>query len=535
MGSVLSQIESEEVIIYTDYAYSSSISAKCKDIFNTLVNKGEIKAKYDDDKWMAYSGVKHFGINFQINDEKYKSHCGKEFGISKATMIDMLKCYTISCNGMYIYQTIAKEKIKVIKRFLEEYTDKNYKIKHEELTTIEDFLGFINTPEKQIEEVANNIRLVETANKTQRKLSPVINYMAIENEINYLYHTELSIDVFKKWFPLFFWVNITFILPLRATEMLLTPCDCIERKNGKVYLKVRRTTLKKGSRSVYYDVEKDYKIFTYEIPDIWVVSIIEKYKKLTEAQERRFLFEYNEFMVNDMLSLAAFNNLIVAFMDGHIIGNKKYDFVRYATGIKEFEYVTAGDSRPIAMTNLYFQKSGEDIVRQLADHTNINTSLGYYTNISETIHNSSIMQYFKKMGSLEKSESDAYATSINNSIQLDHSVCTAPGREYDYDNLDDCIREGHLADCMGCRYYLPSQKEIDTFLSTQKEKADESAKRVIEFMNDTSKLKDKEISLEELFLKVQTDATRYRMGCDEKAKEIYEGWQKHKNSQKTCY
>lgn len=54
-------------------------------------------------------------------------------------------------------------------------------------------------------------------------LSHLINYLAIANEVNDLYHTEMSMDEFKKWFPIFFWANITFVIPLRATEMLVTP------------------------------------------------------------------------------------------------------------------------------------------------------------------------------------------------------------------------------------------------------------------------------------------------------------------------
>lgn len=102
-------------------------------------------------------------------------------------------------------------------------------------------------------------------------------------------------------------------------------------------------------------------------------------------------------MINNMLSLQAFNQLIATFVEENIIGNSRYDFARYAIGIKEFETVTAGDSRPIAMANLYFQKTGEDICRQLADHVNINTSSGYYTNISETIWASSVVQLQKKL------------------------------------------------------------------------------------------------------------------------------------------
>ena len=105
----------------------------------------------------------------------------------------------------------------------------------------------------------------------------------------------------------------------------------------------------------------------------------------------------------------------------------------------------------------------------------------------------------------------------------------------DEENLDDCIEQGHLADCMGCKFYRPTKTELESFLNSQKKKADDSAKRVIEFMNNTMNIKNENVTMEEIFLSVQTDATRYRMGCNIKAEEKLKEWQKLKNIQKTNY
>ena len=444
----------------------------------------------------------------------------------------MLRCYAIYCNGVYIYRTIGSRKLGVIKTFLTKYKDQDFKCTSEEITTLEDFLGFIGTKDKQIDQIMSNIRRIKNGEKSQRELSPIINYLVIENEINNIYREECDDETFKKWFPLYFWVNVTFILPLRATEMLLTPKRCIYRENGKTFLRIRRTKLKKSKRTVYYDVDKDYKEFIYEVPDTVVIRNIEKYMELTDCQDRRFLFEYNDFMINNMFSLRAFNNLIAEFVEEHIIGNSKYDFAKYATGITEFEIVSAGDSRPLAMANLYFQKSGEDICRQLADHVNINTSSGYYTNISETIWASSVVQLQKKLDYERRYSKEQYTESESMLVDTGKSVCTSRKRIMNEENLDDCIAQGHLADCMGCKFYRPAKEELDAFMNLQKKKADESAKKVIEFMNSTMSIKNKEFSLDELFLAVQTDATRYRMGCNIKVEEKLKEWQKLKNFQK---
>ena len=532
MDSLLRKIESNEVVVYTDQVYSAEVLNKCREIHKKLVVEGKMEKEFASDKWIGYSGVKKFGIDFSIDSILYNKHIGKEFGITVETMKNMLKCYAIYCNGVYVYRTIAREKIGVVKEFLLKYMNKEFKLTTTGITTIEDFLGFIGTPDKQIEQIVSNIKLVKYNEKAQRKLSPIINYLVIENEINYIYRDGCDEETFKKWFPIYFWVNITFILPLRATEMLLTPKKCICRENEKTFLKIRRTRLKKGTRTVYYDVNRDYREFTYEVPDTEVIRNIEKYIEMTDSQDRRFLFEYNELMINDMLSLQSFNHLVAAFVEENIIGNSRYDFAKYATGISEFEPVTAGDSRPIAMANLYFQKSGEDICRQLADHIKINTSSGYYTNISETIWASSVVQLQKKLDYECRHSMEEYEQNGSMVLDTGKSVCTSHKRLLDEENLDDCVEQGHLADCMGCKFYRPTKTEVETFMILQQKEADDSAKRVIEFMNNTMSIKNRDLTLEEIFLSVQTDATRYRMGCDIKAEEKLKEWQRLKNTQK---
>ncbi|PZM78953.1 MAG: hypothetical protein DKM50_10355 [Candidatus Margulisiibacteriota bacterium] len=535
MDNILRKIESEEVILYTDQVYSVELLNKCREIHKSLVNGGKLEGIFEADKWMGYSDVKKYGLDFSLDSEAYKKHIGKEFGITEETMKNMLRCYAIYCNGVYVYQTIARDKINTIKEFLQKYTDKDFRLTTTVITTLEDFLGFINTPDTQIELITSNIKLIKSKESSQRLLSPIINYLVIENEVNSIYRKNPDDNMFKKWFPIYFWVNITFILPIRATEMLLTPKECIYHENGKTYLRIRRSRLKKGTRTVYYDVNKDYKEFTYAIPYSEVMRNVERYVELTKGQERRFLFEYNELMINDMLSLQAFNHLVVAFVEEHIIGNSRYDFAKYATGITEFVPVTAGDSRPIAMANLYFQKLGEDICRQLADHININTSSGYYTNISETIWASSVVQLQKKFDYEWRYSKEQYEQGEKTAVDTGKSICISHKRLADEEDLSDCIEQGHLADCMGCKYYRPTKAELECFLQFQQKKADDSAKRVIEFMNNAMSIKSKDSALEEVFLSVQTDATRYRMGCNIKAEEKYNEWQRLRNIQKTSY
>lgn len=156
MDNLLRKVESDEVVVYTDQVYSIDVLNKCREIHQKLVDEGKIESDFDSDKWMGYSGVKKFGMDFSMDIILYSKHIGKEFGITADTMKNMLRCYAIYCNGVYVYQTIAREKIGIVKDFLLKYKDKDFKLTATGITTIEDFLGFIGTPDKQIEQIVSN-------------------------------------------------------------------------------------------------------------------------------------------------------------------------------------------------------------------------------------------------------------------------------------------------------------------------------------------------------------------------------------------
>lgn len=198
MDNLLRKVESDEVVVYTDQVYSIDVLNKCREIHQKLVDEGKIEGDFDSDKWMGYSGVKKFGMDFSMDIILYSKHIGKEFGITADTMKNMLRCYAIYCNGVYVYQTIAREKIGIVKDFLLKYKDKDFKLTATGITTIEDFLGFIGTPDKQIEQIVSNIRLIKINEKSQRELSPIVNYLVIENEINHIYRDNCDDKTFKK-------------------------------------------------------------------------------------------------------------------------------------------------------------------------------------------------------------------------------------------------------------------------------------------------------------------------------------------------
>ena len=532
MENTLRQIETEDIVIYKDFCYGPALVEMAKHFVSDLTKEGVIvKGTFDDDIWKCYSGVKNFGINFDFDKNAYKKHIAKEFGIKYETMKQMIKCYVAYCTGEYVFSTLARDITNIIKEFLCNYKERGFKLTSTELLHIEDFLAFINTPESMIDDVLSNVKKKASRKQSVRKLSPLIHYLIIENEINEMFRGNITDEDFIRYFPIYFWVNLTFILPLRATEMLVTPFDCIEITNDEITLRVRRSILKGGKHRVYYDVEKDYEIFTYHLHGIinkQVFEMIQRYQEMTKEHERRFLFDYGDAFSNEMLSLSGFNNLIKVFMEDRIIDNPQYEYAKNVSGIDSFEYVTAGDSRPIAMVNLYFQDAGADICRQLANHMNITTSEGYFTNVSETLYCSSIMQMQNRINK------EFLEEKVNKSdlVVKDEFGCTSSRRLNDKDYIEDC--KGHYEKCFGCKYYFPNDKEICEHMAKRKEEFEEYVKKMQSILTSANKIKGKDTDIDELFLKVYSAGARYKESTDVYAEKEAKKWVEQRSS-KTIY
>ena len=532
--SVLRRLQvDEDVVLYRENTYRPADKSEYLSLHEKMRSEGKIRNRYEDAVWVCSSDIRSFELNFEFSHTDYKRHFGKESGLSVSDVTDMLKCYALHICGEFIFRTIAM-RVSAIKEFLTKFGDAGFRMEMNVRMVVADFLSFSGAQEHEITSVMSRIGTLKTPKAGKRELADLINYLAIDSELTDMYSSCTQTDEeFIQWFPLYFWTKVTFILPLRATEMLVTPFDCVSMRDGETFLTVRRTVLKGRRKTVFYDVDRDYRLFEYRIPENETVRTIEKYRNLTACHERRFLFEYGEKSVNGIMSLATFNFLLSDFVNERLIGNRKYDYSRFACGIREFETVTAGDSRPIAMANLYYQDAGADICRQLANHVHINTSAGYYTNVSNTVLASSVMHLQRKLN-YERRMTDRYSEVYGDAERLPVAgrSCSSPHRPDETGDITDCIAEDHLYECFGCRYYTPGGKELEQALSERKKALDEASMEVLKCMAAGTDAKDADF--DKAFLDAHTGITRYKTACDENAKERLVKWQRRRSTATNC-
>ena len=114
---------------------------------------------------------------------------------------------------------------------------------------------------EQLNDIEANNRV---SAKKQRPLAYYQSYFRFDHYLSLFW--ELASKQEKLlYFPVYFWWNITAILPLRPTECVLTPRNCIRQEKGRYMLTVRRTSLKGYRQMSKYKIADDYEKKEYPI------------------------------------------------------------------------------------------------------------------------------------------------------------------------------------------------------------------------------------------------------------------------------
>lgn len=267
------------------------------------------------------------------------------------------------------------------------------------------------------------------------------------------------------YFPLYFWWTLTAILPLRPTELLLTPRNCLKQGGaGESILTIRRTKLKGGGEKIAYRIDEDYELKQYSI-----------HKALAD-ELRRYL---------DATAGARQTELGTLFLQaphfkyigkGRYGNNHYYTYGNLNTCLRYFykevvplycpalDSVRFGDTRHIAMASLILSGGSPVICRELAGHSDIDISSHYYANISNLVECVTLERYRKsKSGGMDIVGERKYPLSIpNGGYRLpagwcdDESVATG--------EITECLKaageHGEIGDCTHCEHYQPDDHGI---------------------------------------------------------------------------
>ena len=297
----------------------------------------------------------------------------------------------------------------------------------------------------------------------QRQLADFNSYLRFHEVLS---HFWCNADEHQKsfYFPLYFWWNLTAVLPLRPMKFLLMPRDCLHFNNGGWIITVRRTKLKGGNGKIGYRINDDYEPHEYTINES-LADELQQYLANTRHMQQT---ELNTLFVSE----PHFN-----YLGGR--GNARNRYYTYANlnTCKRYFYkevvdmqnadiseVRLGDTRHLAMTSLILSGGSPVICRELACHANIEISSHYYTNASNLVECLTLNRFRKRKSKEALLDDKArYAVSIPSSARrVNEGLCTST--VFKDGGIEDCLKvtgiNGHIGDCRRCRYFIPDNPGI---------------------------------------------------------------------------
>lgn len=564
-------INDEGISISEIVEYNKKIEKDARDKFNELKSKNIIlNSNFDENIWKITNQFKTVTFNFEFDELLYKAELKKRKMLKYQEFIDSVKSYCILRINNYIAETIANF-IKKLKIFMGNTKYLNLKYIDERLKSIDtspassnltrvimikDYLNFTEFPNgdiyrevllEDIEDINDSYKNNKNnKNLNRRTLTVFQSIFMFDKLINEFWNNEATQEEKTYYYPIYLWWTITNILPIRATEFLLTPYDCIKKDTkGNYLISVRRSNLKgngqmKYKKKVAYDIEKDYRICTYPISEKIAMNI-KDYKEKTKSYNRKLLMSLEAYLNKDKDSINRYNNTFLLNDLNNLLLKFYVNILNNKKGIKivddnyldnqfsnitnesilldnEIKLIKAGDTRHFAMINMVLSDFNPILVKDFAGHTSINTSYHYFGNIAEVVKCISYNKYqeltqFNKENLIYENNnitSDKILVSMNKenefTTEVDYGICLS--KNFHNGNLNDCKVVG--ADCDVCNFFKRTIKESSEVRKIKLNRYEENIRREGKLLaqllrRDTNNIKE----IGECVLKIQSNATRY--------------------------
>ena len=453
---------------YATAFFDAEVFEKVQVLFEDYKTSGVITSgSFTDDTWRLTNQISTMTISFHFNELLYRKNAVPWIGCKYSTFVKSAKTYAMFKLGSMSIQNIRDiiNSFHAVSEMSEDallvmVSDFSFHIA-ELLATLP---GESNRRDIVIEtlEERSCSRCNDSGVNRQRVLSGLGTYFRFNDALQ-KYWDSASNDEKTFWFPLYLWWNVTAILPLRPTEFLLTPRECLSYENSKNILTLRRTTLKGGGKKFSYRIDEDYEIVRYEIPDAMAHEIT-WYMDATAHMEPAPL--------STLFVLEPHYAYFARKPYGRNCGYYSYRnlstclrrFQETVMGVDEESKIFLGDTRHLAMIGLILSGGSPLICKELAGHEDINISSHYYSNISRFIKCATYEAHLKsRTQSAELVERKPTSlTAHAQRVPVSDGFCSS--EIYAYGEIYDCAKSinarGEIGDCSHCPYFIDGESGV---------------------------------------------------------------------------
>lgn len=535
MYSTLKEIKDSNITIINELSYHKSDLEDYIEMFNDYLTQGVFfkGSKFEDEVWRITNQVEHKAIKFKLDEVKFKNQSSKRnLGFRYSELILALKFFTLLLlrnnsivstknyisNIIWLIENTHYFDIDQIKPFRRSIK-RNGGMSHiEGVIKIFDFLDYFNNiivPDKYYFLFED---MQDVNNQPYTRSLPTFESMFKFDELIERFLNEADDTEMEKYFPIILWWKITSLIPLRSTEFILTPYNCIV-KNNDIYKMTIRRTIEKGRKSTDYyhhsledgytkhDIVVNEEIFklitTYK-------SMVDKYDHIENyyadpretTGERKFLLSFRSYYnfsekktkslsvyIFDFFSVRQLRHLFHSFFTN--IASKKYGYLlidkvsstsnnsekcnkrTFGSDLLPYqmELIQIMDTRHFAIMNMILSDIPPVAVKTLAGHKDITATYHYYNHIesfvqSYTYHlakkhvknenNNDIFDMRLHQTPMAKSE--YYLPKIESgeikAKKVDNGWCI-----YKKDDFIPCKKYNYTCE-RGCGFYIPTEKGI---------------------------------------------------------------------------
>ena len=428
----------------TDYSRFLSVDsideetvAAAKDIFSRYSELGVITGGcFEDDAWPVTDEKSHTWIRFSFSDEEYERHTQDWIGCTPRCYREAVKSCVLFHMGAWTLPSLRELASHLCAVAGRDFPDEDgYGEASAQVSELLQLIpGSSDTRNAAIECLEDCAALYRIRSGRQRKLLDFASYFRFNDALDE-YWLSAGWEDRLFYFPLYLWWKLTAVLPLRVTEFLMMPDDCISKDGQGCQITVRRTRLKGSNTLMAYRIDSDYEKKTYPVSADIAEEIL-WYKETTTEMARPSidsLFCYEPYRKRHQMST-------VEIYGYKCLKNTKDDFYRYALAGKDLPDVHLGDTRHIAMMNLIISGGSPRMCMELAGHTNIGISSHYYTNMAELVECSTYEFYRKARkgtSAVIHGGKEYSITPLSEMTKIPDGWCGSPKRRMN--DVDDCI------------------------------------------------------------------------------------------------
>lgn len=464
-------MNSQEEQNYSRYLIVETLDEKsflrAGEVFSFYACRGVLtNSSFDDDIWEMNNEKSRTRIRFDYSDVDYRKKAQGWTGCTSGLFRKCAKAYVafqIGILEMYSIHRLSAAICRIAGADAGEAETAGQECGH--VAQFLEMLPGANTGRDYVIEFLEDMYAAQNVRKTRRRqLIDFKSYFRFDEEVNSFWETADD-DRRLFYFPVYFWWTLTAVLPLRVTEFLMVPADCINDNGGTPAVKVRRTRLKGGFRGVTYKISGDYETDSYPVSGK-VASAVKWYQEKTAGMPRPTidsLFRRQAmFLHKGNLRDCAAPESPYCYRD--LSNTLKLFYMEELAG-KGIGKINLGDTRHIAMMNLIISGGSPSMCMELAGHEDINISSHYYANMSNLVECATYELYRRKEKTDEvqvKGERTYSLEPVQDMVRMEGGWCASPLiRQGD---VSDCIRAvgdgGELGDCLSCRYFRPDMQGV---------------------------------------------------------------------------